>query len=334
MMKEIKMVSTVTFGVIAYNEHQYLPELLQNLLEQTYPRNLTEVILVDGQSSDDTKQIMEAFREKYLAEYRSIQVLDNPKRVQPAGWNVVIENSKADVILRIDAHAKLPADFIERNMACINSGEYVCGGPRENIIDDDTPWKRMLLDAEQSLFGSGFAAYRRETEERTYVKSVFHGAYRREVFANAGTFNENLIRTEDNEIHYRLRKNGYNICYDPTIRSYYQTRNTLPRMLKQKYQNGLWIGKTIYVCPQCISVFHLIPFAFVCALTGCTVLAFLGIRWLLAALVGAYLLFVACNMLTCLFKTKNKMDIFLPIVYFLMHVCYGAGTIVGLLKKE
>ena len=324
--------STITFGVIAYNEHAYLPDLLQNLLEQTYPKELIEVILVDGNSTDDTKQIMEDFRAAHLAEYRAIKVLDNPKRVQPAGWNVVISNSDADVILRIDAHAKLPVDFVEKNIACINSGEYVCGGPRENVIDEDTPWKRMLLDAEQSLFGSGVASYRRETEEKKYVNSVFHGAYRREVFKNAGVFNEQLIRTEDNEIHYRIRKHGYKICYDPSIKSYYETRNTLPRMLKQKYQNGLWIGRTLYTCPGCVSVFHLIPFAFVCALSVCLLLAFLGLRWMLALLLGAYLVFVAINMISCVFKTKNKADLLLPAVYFLMHCAYGVGTICGLLK--
>ena len=140
-------VQTVTVGVIAYNEHRYLPDLIVDLLNQTYPKNLTEIILVDGNSTDDTWSIMKSFQEEHLGEYRGIQVLGNPKRIQPAGWNVVISNFTSDVLLRIDAHARLPEDFIEKNMICINSGEAVCGGPRENIIDEDTPWKKMLLTA-------------------------------------------------------------------------------------------------------------------------------------------------------------------------------------------
>ena len=325
---------TVTFGVIAYNEHKYLPELLQDLLVQSYPKDLTEVILVDGISTDDTKQIMESFCAEHQAEYLSIKVLDNPKQIQPAGWNLVIENSTSDVILRIDAHAKLPSDFVEKSMARINSGEFVCGGPRENIIDEDTLWKKMLLDAEQSLFGSGFAAYRRQTEERKYVNSLFHGAYRREVFEKVGEFDERLIRTEDNEIHYRIRQNGFRICYDPVIRSYYQTRNSLGRMLKQKYQNGLWIGRTLFMCPGCISLFHLVPFAFVIALAGCGLLAFLGIGWLLAAMMAAYGLFLLVNTVSCLIKSKNPADLLLPVVYFLMHLVYGVGTAVGIAKGK
>ena len=148
---------TVTFGVIAYNEHRYLPDVLKDLLNQTYPKNLIDVILVDGESEDDTLEIMKRFRQEYQNLFMDIKVLKNPKRIQPAGWNVVILNSTADILLRIDAHARLTDTFIENNIKCINSGECVCGGPRENIIDEDTPWQRMLLDVEQSVFGSGIA---------------------------------------------------------------------------------------------------------------------------------------------------------------------------------
>ena len=232
------IIQTVTFGVIAYNEQRYLPDLLEDLLKQTYSRMLTEIILVDGDSTDETWQIMELFKKQHDTEYLSIKLLRNSKRIQPVGWNIVIQNATAEVILRIDAHARLPEEKKKKNMKCINGGEYVCGGPRENIIDEDTPWKQMLLKAEQSLFGSGIASYRQATQGKKYVKSLFHGAYRREVFDQVGLFNEKLIRTEDNELHYRIREAGYRICYDPEIKSYYQTRNTLRGMLRQKYQNN------------------------------------------------------------------------------------------------
>lgn len=332
-MDKLKECKTVTFGVIAYNEQSYLPELLDDLINQTYPKNLTEVILVDGGSQDTTWKIMSSFKDKYENDYLSIKLLHNKKKVQPAGWNVVINNAGADVILRIDAHARLPHDFIQQNIACINSGENVCGGPRENIIDENTVWKRMLLDAEQSLFGAGIASYRQETKEIKYVSSVFHGAYRKEVFDKVGLFNEKLIRTEDNEIHYRIRKAGYRICYNPDIKSYYQTRNTLPKMLKQKFQNGLWIGKTLKVCPKCISIFHLVPFAFVMAIVVCMLLSVFKLWQFGVLLAVAYGLFLLVNTITCICKSKNIADLLLPIVYFLMHICYGVGTVVGIVER-
>lgn len=326
-------LKTVTFGVIAYNEHKYLPDLLNDLLKQTYSKELIEVILVDGESTDDTWQIMKSFQENQSQYYKSIKLLKNPKKVQPAGWNVVIQNFSSDILLRIDAHARIPADFIDNNVTCINSGEYVCGGPRENIIDEDTPWKRMLLSAEQSMFGSGIASYRNETKERTYVKSVFHGAYRREVIEKVGLFNEKLIRTEDNEYHYRIRELGYQICYDPSIKSFYQTRSSLKGMIRQKYLNGLWIGRTLFVCPSCISLFHLVPSIFVISIICSFVLLLVRFPYFLMEIALLYSVFLLLCTVLSIAKTKNVFDLVIPLVVFLVHFSYGAGTVVGVIHR-
>ena len=333
-MSEKLLFTTVTVGVIAYNEQDYLPRLLEDLINQSYPKELTEVVLVDGCSTDKTKQVMERFALEYNGKYLDIKVLDNPKRIQPAGWNVVIANFSAEVLLRIDAHAELPYDFIEKNMECINSGEYVCGGPRENIIDENTAWKRMLLDAEKSLFGSGIASYRNKTDKKKEVKSVFHGAYRREVFDKVGLFNEKLIRTEDNEFHYRVREAGYRICYNPQINSFYQTRNSVKKMIRQKYLNGFWIGKTLFYCPKCISVFHLAPLVFVVGCSISLILALFGV-WQFISLIGlVYCSFLLINTLICFIRTHNVCDLCLPFIILLLHISYGVGTISGIMQRN
>ena len=135
----------------------------------------------------------------------------------------------------------------------------VVGGVRPNIVDEETQWKDTLLLAESSMFGSSIAPYRNGgngTGEKIYMKSLFHAAYRREVFDKIGHYNESLARTEDNEIHYRMRKAGFKLRFCPDIISYQHTRSSLPKMLKQKYANGYWIGKTSKVCPGCLSIYQ------------------------------------------------------------------------------
>ena len=102
---------------------------------------------------------------------------------------------------------------------------------------------------------------------------MFHAAYRREVFEKVGLFNENLGRTEDNEMHYRIRKAGYRLCYDPQIHSWQYVRSSVPGMMKQKYGNGEWVARTLGVCPGCLSIYHFVPFAFVLAIIVTTILA-------------------------------------------------------------
>ena len=255
----------ITMCVIAYNEENAIDRILGDIAGQDYNHNDMEVVLVDGASTDNTKKHLDNFKEKYKDDFRRVVVLDNPKRTLPSGWNVALREYKGDAIIKVDAHAEIPKDFVSKNVRVLESGEDICGGQRPVIIDEETPWKNTLLLAESSMFGSSIAPYR-NNPGKTYVKSMFHAAYRRQVFDKVGFFNENLARTEDNEIHYRMREAGFKLCFDPDIISYQHIRSSLPKMLKQKYSNGLWIGKTAKICPQCLSLYHFVPFAFVSAI--------------------------------------------------------------------
>lgn len=322
---------TVSLCVVAYNEEKFLPNLLKDLQNQTYPHKATEIVLVDGGSEDQTKQIMEAFAREETS-FSGIRVLDNPRRIQAAGWNVAITHAKGDVIIRIDAHTHIPPEFTAKNMALQEKGEYVTGGVRPCLIDDPTPWKRTLLEVENSMFGSSISKGR-SNHKSGYVKSLFHGAYRREVFEKAGLFNTHLLRTEDNEMHYRIRKAGYRIYCDPDIVSYQYARSDFKKMVRQKYGNGYWVGLTLGVCPGCISLFHLVPLTFVLGIGVTTVLACLG-NWILAALMwAAYGAFVLLGTVaTVINKKANQYTIFMPLLFLIVHLSYGLGTAVGILS--
>ena len=137
---------------------------------------------------------------------------------------MAILNATSDVIIRIDAHTRIPTRFTEKNMKLQDSGEYITGGVRPCIIENPTAWNKTLLEIENSLFGSSIAPSRHSTKKK-YVNSMFHAAYRREVFNKCGMFNEMLLRTEDNEMHYRMRKAGFRFCFDPDIICGYNTDN-------------------------------------------------------------------------------------------------------------
>ncbi len=323
---------TVSLCVVAYNEELFLPNLLTDLESQTYPHNLTEIVLIDGKSSDKTKSIMLEFAQRATSFY-SIQVLDNPKRIQAAGWNVAITNAQSDVIIRIDAHTHIPPEFTARNMVLQEKGEYVTGGIRPCLIDEPTPWKKTLLEVENSLFGSSIGA-NRKGKVSGYVKTMFHAAYRKEVFEKVGLFNEQLLRTEDNEMHYRIREAGYKLYCDSDIVSYQYARSSLKRMIKQKYGNGFWVGATLKVCPGCISLYHLVPCAFILGVLFTTILAFFSYWHLAATMWVAYSIFVFTGTVCAVVNGKsNRWTILMPILFLLLHISYGLGTLRGVFKR-
>lgn len=321
----------ISVCVVAYNEERALPDLLECIKSQDYPHDKIEVVLIDSMSDDTTKTIMKRFSDENK-DFKNIQVLDNPGKKQAMGWNVAIKNYSGDAILRVDAHASIPFDFVRKNVEVLESGEFVSGGIRPNIIQEKTSWKETLLLAESSMFGSSAASYRR-SEKKSYVKSVFHGAYKREVFDNVGGFDEQLGRTEDNEIHYRIRKAGYKICYSPDIISYQHTRSTLKGMLKQKYGNGYWVALTLKVCPGCLSFYHFVPLCFVIGIIGVSILKAIGYPFFSYLMWGMYwLCAVLMSFIAVKGQKKNLYQLSLPILFFLLHVSYGIGSLVGMMK--
>lgn len=344
----------ITVCVIAYNEERTLDILLNLICCQDYDHSKMEIILVNSNSTDRTKDIMDQFANNNLNNqnrFYKVQVLQNEKQTLPCGWNVALRAYTGEAILKIDAHATIPKDFVTKNVQTLEQGEDIAGGFRPNIIDETTPWKETLLLAESSMFGSSIAPYRRN-QGKTYVKSMFHATYRRDVFDKVGKFNENLGRTEDNEIHYRMREAGYRLCFNPDIISYQHIRSSIGKMIKQKYANGYWIGLTSGVCPKCLSMYHFVPFAFVIAIIITTVVTFIltmmghsfeTISWLinteycLTAFMwisywGLAIVMAIIAVIGAKKEQRNITNIALPFLFFILHITYGIGTLIGLLK--
>ena len=109
------MSLTVSICVIAYNEENTISGILSDILYQTYPHKLTQIVLVNSRSEDNTQKIMEQFANSNSKNYISIDILENNKRSQASGWNTALKKAIGDVIIRVDAHASIPKDFIEKN---------------------------------------------------------------------------------------------------------------------------------------------------------------------------------------------------------------------------
>ncbi len=336
------MAMKITVLIVAYNEETYLPRMLEDLKKQTYPHEKIEVIFVDSASDDGTRQVMEAFSSEWG--WSDVRILENPKRRLSVGCNIGLKDFLAEreipseALVRIDAHARIPEDFIE---ACVRTleDEQIVGGPRPTVCESEGAWGRTLWMAEESMFGSSVSSARRETgDKKTYVKAAFHTCLRREVFETCGLFREDLGRTEDNEFFYRLGKNGYKVCRSPEIYSEQYIRPTFRKMLKQKAGNGYWVGRTLGIVPGCISLYHLVPLAFLLALVTSGVLAICGFFWCLQLLSALYVSVAVLMAVYAAFSMQREGEkvpipaLLLPGIFFCLHIGYGIGTLIGVLS--
>lgn len=321
----------ISFIVVAYNAAGSLGALLEDLLAQTIPHEQIEALLVDSASTDATRAIMLDFAKAAPFE---VKVLDNPKRWLASGINVALGAATGDAIIRLDAHARIPKDFLENNLRALERGEDIVGG----CVLGGAPsgaWESVLRTVDTSRFCGGAAPFRNGGEAR-YVDTLAYALYRREVYDKVGLYDERLRRTEDNDMHYRMRRAGYRFYFSPDIVSYHAARATMRGQLRQKWGNGYWIGRTMRIQPRCFAPRHLIPALFVLALLFGLLLLPLS-AWPLLLLLSAYL---ACDLF---FAVRGALSqetgrllalLTLPFLFPAVHVVYGVGTLAGLLSGK
>lgn len=322
-----ELVPLVTVVVPMRNEERFIGECLDSLTRQDYPSDRIEVLVVDGRSEDASRSIVLA----KSWEYDFIRLLDNPKRIAPAALNVGIQNARGDVIIRLDAHNFAASDFISKNVAYLSKPGVDCVGGPIQIVSRSFVGKAISL-AMSCPFGVGDSLYRYSQREQ-YVDTVQNPAYHREVFERVGYFDEELVRNQDIEFNYRLRRNGGKVLLTPEVRSYYYPRSSLKGLWKQNFANGFWNIKTVRKTPGSLSVRHFVPLVFVIALGSSMLLStfFTLARILLLFILSSYFA-LALGYSVMIGWRKGPCAALLPLVFPTLHISYGLGSVWGLVE--
>jgi len=321
-----KQLPFVSLVMSLRNEEKFLPRSLAAVEEQDYPKELYELIAVDGGSTDRSVEILKAFpfsmSHTTLATGRNLTI--------PAAMNLGIRAARGDIIIKLDAHGYASKNFV-RGIAERLSAQPDLGAVGGCIVQlGETRAAEANGWARTSIFGVGKGPYTAGQQEG-YVASVQCGGYRREVLDKVGTFDEEIGVGEDDELNWRVVKAGYRILFTPAIEFSYYARSTLRALFRQY----LWYGdartSVLRKHPDFFRIKHLIPAAFVLALLLSFALAFFSAfgRYLLAGLLAAYGLgLLAASASLAKGKGWRYFPRFLG-SFPAMHVGYGIGFLRG-----
>ncbi len=244
------------------NEEKYIGRCLNSLLANDYCKKYLEIIIVDGMSSDRTREIIK----KYIQDYNFIRVVDNSKFIKPIALNLGIKIASFDIIMRIDAHAVYASNYISKLVAGLDKHKADNIGGIRNTDHGDTILSKAIGVIISHPFAAGNTYYRTGTGSKKICKvdTVFGGCYRREVFKQIGYFNEKLIRTQDREFNARLIENGGKIILDPSIRCTYFPRISIKEYVIWNYLGAFWIFYAKrFTKTKMLSIRNFIPLLFV-----------------------------------------------------------------------
>jgi len=306
------------------NEAATIERLARSLLDQDYPHDRYEILMADGGSSDRTRELLASVD----GESR-IRVLDNPGRTAPAALNVAIAAARGDVVTRVDGHSFVAPDYLSRIVAVMEeTGESVVGGPVR--MHADTPFRKALVEALYSKVAVGSVPYR-TLQQRTTVASLQTGSFKKAVLEAVGPFDEALAVVEDLDMNTRIRKAGFALLLDPSIRFWYLPRASLSALWRQIYTVGLVKARILRKHPDIFKWKYVLPSVFVVALAAAVILAalgfFAGLSFLAAYL--AVVLGFALSRVHRLGADAWRLALILPT----LHVGYGIGFLDGSSEK-
>jgi succinoglycan biosynthesis protein ExoA len=284
------MVSTddklprITVIVPVRNQATRVRECLEALKRTDYPKDRLEILVVDGESQDGTREIAEQSSSKEFV----VRVLGNPMRTRGAALNVGIAQSDGEIIACIDARNLTPPDYLR---ACVKTIEETGADNVGGVMVPEivTTTQEAVGLATTHPFGVGYGPYRMATKSG-FVDTVYLGCFRRSIFERVGAWDERPDISEDSDMNLRIQQAGGRIYQNAEIRMPYRGRDSLGILVPRFWRSGIQRVGTLLKHGKLTSPRQAVPPLFLCALVVLAVLSFIegSALGIMVALLGIY----------------------------------------------
>jgi glycosyltransferase involved in cell wall biosynthesis len=313
-----------------YNEEKHIAQCLDSILGQTYSGNI-EILLVDGFSSDRTRKIIHS----YCLKHSNIILLNNPIRFTPVSLNIGVKQARGEYVIRIDAHSIYPNNYIETlihsfiQLNADNVGCVIKTLPATNSIKC-----RSIAYVLSHPFGVGNSYFRIGTSQILKVDTVPFGCFKRSLFEKIGLFDEELLVNQDDEFNSRIIKNGGEIYLLPDISVNYLARDSIYKTIRMFYQYGLYKPLVNSKIGATTTIRQIFPLLF---LLGICLGPFIGLFYSTIFFLYFFILFLYFFIaiyfsINSLNKIRERVVLYMPILFFMVHISYGYGYLLGQIK--
>jgi len=233
-MEDYKSPRSVTVVVPVRNRELTIQPLLDSLQKLDYDTNKVEVIVVDGNSTDKTQEIVKKYPVKLVVEKRKGLNLAR---------NTGIKCAKGEIVAFTDSDCIVPPNWITKIVENFKDPQISCVGGSAKALDNDF----ISQYADNSIVR--LMPFFTKREELKKVKPFFRHpagcnmAFRRKVAEEVGYFDEHIQYGFDEvEFADRICRAGYKMVLDPDVLVWHKHRSTFREFLKQNFQYGKGSG--------------------------------------------------------------------------------------------
>lgn len=232
--------SFVTIVIPTLNEEAHIAACVTTLIKQLNDYD-GEVLVIDGGSNDSTRNIVTSL----MKIHPELRLIDNPKRLQSAACNMAarLADPRATVLLRADAHALYPDNFVSLCLRALQASEATSVVVPMRTIGL-TGFQRAVAAAQNSKLGNGGSAHRIGGVSG-FVDHGHHAAFDLKFFLKVGGYNEQFSHNEDAELDFRSNLMGGRVwmCREAAIT--YIPRSTPSGLIRQYFNHGAGRARTL-----------------------------------------------------------------------------------------
>lgn len=319
----------VSIIIPARNAAGTLPATLEAALGQDYEGPI-EVIVADGSETPETTEMIRR-------RFPEVRVVPNPDRATPAALNRALRVAAHRIVVRCDAHAVFPGNYVATAVATLaRTGAANVGGRQVPV--GQTVFERAVALATTTFLGTGGARWRQGGREGP-TDTVYLGAFRREALDAVGGYDASLLRNQDYDLNWRLRASGETVWFDPALSVAYRPRAGLRALARQYFEYGWWKRVVLRRFPESGRARHRaapllllgLLFSLFASAAGASLLeagataageAVLGAAALAPA---AYLLLLLAGSLAVGVRRATPYALGMPLVLAVMHLSWAAG---------
>lgn len=330
--KNKKKVSVI---IPCRNEVKHIENCVRNVYDFSPPEGGFEVIVVDGMSDDGTRDVLNILKQSYP----DLVIIDNPRNTVPYAMNLGILHARGEYIVRADVRCTHPKGYLldllklSEKKKADNVGGVLVPYPGDTYV------QRSIALAYKSPLSMG-SALRDRGDFVGETDTVYGGCFRRSRLLEIGMYDETMTRNQDDELSFRLRKNGGKIIQDGMIKVYYKPRGSLRQLFKQFMQYGFWKVTVIRKHPRQASLRHYLPALFVLGLLFFATAALFH-RYAFYALmiyVAAYTVPIGIESMRIARHSGIGLWPGVVAAIFIIHVSFGIGflsnTVLRFFKKK
>lgn len=304
------------------NEERFIEECIESLLNLDYPRDSYEIIIVDGMSTDKTRDIVQRY---------PVKLLLNERKNVAAARNLGVKNARGELVAFTDGDCKVDPQWLKALIREMQEApdEVVCFGGPNLIFDTDPVFGRVVGYAQESFLGSGGSAQSKNSTKKHYVSSLpnCNAMYKKFAIQEVGGFDERFVVGQDGDLNYRIGKKGNRFLYIPEAQVLHHRRGTLKTFSIRMFKYGMWMAELFKKHGEFVRWYAFLPSI---AILFAATLLIASIKYytpslILFTLMAIYFVLVFITSIQVTYKMRSKYGFFALLIIPVQHIAYGLG---------